>query len=209
MTCLPRSSHQKNTISRPLICFGFLLGIVLSAGCKKSGDELASPPAFEEAPQGTQLRMQQVSIPLVLRNDAGAIQEQGSALIQFVSVGAGKHKGGLMKVLAPAIQADATSIEIDGDDLRILTELSSALRSLVPLQEIQFRGFSVVRTGGEMLLQCSRASVAGDEEWKFEHVRLHGGEMQSSFRLKLAARRSPQKALSTPSSKNSEETEWP
>ena len=200
MTCLPRSSHQKSPVHRPLIGLGFLFWVALSAGCKKTGDELASPPAFEEAPHGAQLRMQQVSIPLALRNDAGAIQEQGSALIQFISVGAGKHKGGLMKVLAPAIQADATSVEIDGDDFRILTELSTALRSLVPLKEIHFRGLSVVRIGGKILLECSRASVDDDEEWNFHHVRLHGGEMQSSFKLKLEPQIPKRKDASEPAS---------
>lgn len=180
---------------------------VIAAGCHKPGHEPVASNAVEEASEGSEIRMQQVSIPLMRRDQAGAVQEEGSALIQRISVGAGKNKQGLMKVIAPAIHADATSVEIAGDDLSILAELSAALRSLVPLKEIQFRSFSVVRQGGETLLECSRASVDEEEEWNFHHVRMHGGDMQPVYKLKLAPSNSKHKATSRRAFKNNVEEE--
>ena len=178
---------QRRRFLPVLICFAILSSGVFFGGCKKAQPEEDSVSAWEESPQSAKMNMKQVSIPLERLDNTGAIEMRGRAVIESISVGAGKRGGGLMKVLSPAIKVDGTSVEIDGEDLNILAELSAAIRSLVPLKEIQFRGLSIRGRGAKILLECPTASVDGDEKWNFHHVRLNEGAVQSSLVLKFSA----------------------
>jgi hypothetical protein len=146
--------------------------------------------AGEDSLQESKAAMRKVSIPLRSLDGAGEIQASGRAMIEVLSVGAGKNGGGLMKILSPAIRAEGTSVEIDAGDLSVLAELSSALRELLPATEIHFRGLVVRGRGPTTLLECSRASVDKHEKWTFRRVRVDGGAVRAAWELKLSPKNS-------------------
>jgi hypothetical protein len=74
-------------------------------------------------------------------------------------------------------------VETDGDSLSVLSDLPDALRMLVKMDDIEFRGLLVRGRDGATLLECSSASVSKDGVWEMRHVRRNGGMHEAVFRL--------------------------
>ena len=155
-------------------------------GCKKALRDDDVPHVRENSHQDSKAAMRKVSIPLQKVGETGEIQLRGRAIIEILSLGPGKNGGGLMRGLSPAIRAEGTSVEVDGEDLFILAELSSTLRTMIPATEIQFRGLVVRGRESKPLLECSRATVDVHEKWKFQRARLNGGSVQAEWEVNLS-----------------------
>ena len=114
--------------------------------------------------------------------DGGEIR--GEARLARVHVGAGKRGGGLFAVLSPALRVEGAVVETDGDSLMVLADLPVALKMLVKMDTIEFRGLGVRRRDGRVLLECSSASVGKDGVWEMRHARRNGGKLEAVLRLK-------------------------
>jgi hypothetical protein len=141
---------------------------------------LAKPP--EATPQAP-ARIGIKDLRLPLRVAVGGTEVHGEAMLARVQVGAGKRGGGLFAVLSPALRVDGALVETDGDNLSVLADLPVALRMLVKMDAIEFRGLLVRDRDGKTLLECSSASVSKEGVWEMRHVRRNGGIHEAVFRI--------------------------
>ena len=171
---------------------GRLGGVVLGgvflwsalAACRR---EVSVTPGSEIPPEPParvpeKIGMQDLRLPLRVAADGGEIR--GEALLARVQVGAGKRGGGLFAVLSPALRVEGAVVETDGDSLMVLADLPVALRMLVKMETIEFRGLGVRGRDGRVLLECSSASVGKDGVWEMRHARRNGGKLEAVLRLK-------------------------
>lgn len=146
--------------------------------------EPAVPVAVETQVPG-KVGMHDVKLPLraIRRGD----EIRGEAVIARIQMGAGKKGGGLLAVLSPALRVDGASVETDGESLAILADLPVALRTLVKIESIEFRGLLVRSRDGRSLMECASASVGRDGFWEMRQVRRNEGEIEANLRWNPAA----------------------
>jgi hypothetical protein len=158
-----------------------LLGALCA--CRRDREGTVDPvePPEATAPRPERIGIKDLKLPLRVVVDGTEIRAE--AMIARVQVGAGKRGGGLLAVLSPALRVEGAIVETDGDSLSVLSDLPDALRMLVKMDEIEFRGLLVRGRDGATLLECSSASVSKDGVWEMRHVRRNGGMHEAVFRL--------------------------
>jgi hypothetical protein len=168
-------------------------GLLFGALCSCRRQE-ATPPEAVKLPEAAvqvpaKIGIEDLRLPLRVVVDGNEIRAE--ARIARVQGGAGKRGGGLFAVLSPALRVDGAFVETDGDSLSVLADLPVALRTLVKMDNIEFRGLLVRGRDGKTLLECSSASVSKDGVWEMRNVWRNGGIHESVFRLQLSGEANP------------------
>jgi hypothetical protein len=156
--------------------------VATATSCRRDAKEAVAGDVQQAVPPGaSRVGMQEVSLPLrVMENGREVL---GKALLARIQVGASKKGGGFLGRLNPALQVDGAVVQTDGDSLSILADLPVALKMLVRIDAIEFRGLLVLGRDGRELLECASASVGKDRFWQLRHVRRNGGPMEVMVRL--------------------------
>ena len=153
-----------------------LCGALLA--CQKSPrlQESDSPSvqAQEPVPPKADLSLEKVQIPLRVPASASNPEQTGKASIALLKVGAGK-RGGIMKVLHPAVRADSVEVLTEGEDLRILADFPNGVKTLIALPDLEIRGLRVLTSRETSLLECAHARVSAGGEWSLRGITLAGG----------------------------------
>jgi len=166
-----------------------LLGALCS--CRR---EQPPPPEAVKPPEAavqvpSKIGIEDLRLPLRVVVHGNEIRAE--ARIARVQVGAGKRGGGLFAVLSPALRVDGAFVETDGDSLSVLADLPVALRTLVKMDNIEFRGLLVRGRDGKTLLECSSASVIKDGVWEMRNVSRNGGIHEAVYRFQPSGEASP------------------
>jgi hypothetical protein len=164
--------------------FGGALLWAACVSCRREGQLNPEPVLPPQPPARVPEKIGMQDLRLPLRVAVGGDEIRGEALLSRVQIGAGKRGGGLLAVINPALRVDGAVVETDGDSLAVLADLPVALRMLGKLDTIEFRGLGVRGRDGQVLLECSSASVGKDGVWEMRHVRRHGGRLEAVVRLK-------------------------
>jgi hypothetical protein len=175
----PVSALKRAGIPRFAVAFAAAFSVA-AASCKR-GEKPPEPqePVDAESPPPGKVGMHEVRLPLRVLRQGEEIR--GEAIIARIQIGSGKKGGGLLGVLSPALRVDGASVETDGDSLSILADLPVALRTLVKMDSIEFRGLLVRSRDGRCLLECDSASVSREGLWEMRRVRRKEGEVEASF----------------------------
>ena len=161
--------------------------LAVFCSCRREGAGTPEPvkPPEAAAPAPARIGIQDLRLPLRVVVDGKEIR--GEAALARVQVGAGKRGGGLFAVLSPALRVEGALVETDGDSLSVLADLPVALRMLVKMDAIEFRGLLVRGRDGMTLLEAASASVSKEGVWEMHHVRRNGGMHEAVFRFQPGA----------------------
>ncbi len=169
-------------------CLTLLCLVGSAPACRKNGEgEAAAPPLQSPAPvpRSSELTMEDVEIPLRVSSSDSSAEIRGKARVARLKLGAGK-RGGIMKALSPSARGEGTEVTTEGDDLRILADLPSGVKTLLPLDTVEFRGLRVRTQTGTLLLECTHALVGPNGVWELRSATVVGGSFLSLAQLSFA-----------------------
>jgi hypothetical protein len=112
---------------------------------------------------------------LQLKTHSGK-EASGSARIETLRIGSVKTPG-FAGSHRPAFLLEGLTVDTDGDDLRILSEVAPALKPHGPMSDLVIRGLRVRRTDGTPMLECAEARSRGAVGWELRGARVDGGAM--------------------------------
>jgi hypothetical protein len=110
---------------------------------------------------------------LQLKTQAG-VELSGSARIESLRIGSVKTPG-FAGSHRPAFLLEGLTVDTDGGDLRILSEIAPALKPHGPMSDLLIKGLRVRKADGTTLVECAEARSRGAAAWELRGVRVDGG----------------------------------
>ena len=98
----------------------------------------------------------------------------GSARIEALRIGSVKGRG-FPSSHRPAFLLEGLTVDTEGEDLRILSEIAPGLKQHGPMSDLVIRGLRVRKSDGTPLLECAEARSRGPAAWELRGVRVDGG----------------------------------
>lgn len=170
-----------------------LLAIAL-AGCGDRDEELSSEEMQKKVSAIEQgFPMTALSFPLKARSGKDVF---GSARIEALRIGSVKGRG-FPSSQRPAFLLEGLTIDTEGDDLRVLSEIAPNLKTHGPMNNLIIKGLRVRKLDGTSLLECAEARSTGATSWEMRGVRVGGGMLIPLAELNWGAA-APESALLRP-----------
>ena len=164
-----------------------LAAVLLSAALLGCGDhaQRISDEEMQRKVAAIEQNFPMTGLVLQLKTHAGK-ESSGSARIESLRIGSVKTPG-FAGSHRPAFLLEGLTVDTDGDDLRILSELAPALKQHGPMSDLLIRGLRVRRTDGAPLLECAEARSRGAVAWELRGVRVDGGAIMPLGELDWSA----------------------
>jgi hypothetical protein len=152
-----------------------LVAFLLSAALSGCGDQAKtiSDEEMQKKVAAIEQNFPMTGLVLQLKTHSGK-EASGSARIESLRIGSVKTPG-FAGSHRPAFLLEGLTVDTDGDDLRILSEVSSALKPHGPMSDVVIKGLRVRKTDGTPLLECAEARSRGAAAWELRGVRVDGG----------------------------------
>lgn len=141
-------------------------------GCGDSSGGLSSEEMQKKVSAIEQnFPMTALSFPLKMRSGKDV---SGSARIETLRIGSVKGLG-FPSFQRPAFLLEGLTVDTDGDDLRVLSEIAPNLKNHGPMNDLIIKGLRVRKSDGQLLLECAEARSTSATTWEMRGVRVGGG----------------------------------
>lgn len=179
-----------NTIQTQPACIGgsrAIAAVLLSSVLLGCGDhaQKISDEEMQRKVAAIEQNFPMTGLVLQLKTHSGK-EASGSARIESLRIGSVKTPG-FAGSHRPAFLLEGLTVDTDGDDLRILSEVSSALKPHGPMSDVVIKGLRVRKTDGTPLLECAEARSRGAAAWELRGVRVDGGAIMPLGELDWSA----------------------
>lgn len=149
----------------PIVAFGL-------SGCGNRDQELSTEELRKKVSVIEQnFPMTALSFQLKARFDKDL---SGSVRIETLRIGSVNGRG-FPNSQRPAFLLEGLTVDTDGDDLRILSQIAPNLKSHGPMSDLIIKGLRVRKFDGTLLLECAEARSTGAASWEMRGVRVGGG----------------------------------
>ncbi len=161
--------------------------VLLSAALLGCGDrtQRISDEEMQRKVASIEQNFPMTGLVLQLKTHAGK-ESSGSARIESLRIGSVKTPG-FAGSHRPAFLLEGLTVDTDGQDLRILSEVASALKPYGPMSDLVIKGLRVRKTDGTPLVECAEARSRGAVAWELRGVRVGGGEIMPRGELDWSA----------------------
>ena len=151
-----------------------LLLTVALCGCGER-DELISTEEMQKKVLAIEQNFPMTALSFPLKSLSGK-DVSGSARIETLRIGAVKGRG-FPSSQRPAFLLEGLTVDTDGDDLRVLSEIAPKLKTHGPMNDLIIKGLRVRKLDGTLLLESAEARSTSATSWEMRGVRVGGGKL--------------------------------
>ena len=148
-----------------------VLAIALS-GCGDSNGGLSSEE-MQKKVSAIEQNFPMTALSFSLKVHSGK-DVSGSARIEALRIGSVKGRG-FPSSQRPAFLLEGLTVDTDGDDLRVLSEIAPNLKNHGPMDDLIIKGLRVRKLDGTSLIECAEARSTSATSWEMRGVRVGGG----------------------------------
>jgi hypothetical protein len=148
-----------------------LLNLALS-GCGQR-DEVISTEEMEKKVLAIEQNFPMTALSFPLKAQSGK-NVSGSARIEALRIGAVRGRG-FPSSQRPAFLLEGLTVDTDGDDLRVLSEIAPNLKTHGLMNDLIIKGLRVRKLDGTLLLESAEARSTSATSWEMRGVRVGGG----------------------------------
>ncbi len=151
-----------------------LLLTVALCGCVER-DELISTEEMQKKVLAIEQNFPMRALSFPLKALSGK-DVSGSARIETLRIGAVKGRG-FPSSQRPAFLLEGLTVDTEGDDLRVLSEIGPKLMTHGPMNDLIIKGLRVRKLDGTLLLESAEARSTSATSWEMRGVRVGGGKL--------------------------------